>query len=201
MTKLDNLIRFMEGKSGIATSKQLLNAGFSAGLVDAATKKGVIDRETRGIYVLPDRVLDEFAALSLRWRRCVFSHGSALYLHGLSDRMPTRFDVTVPRPYNTSNLKAENPTLRIHRAEGEVLELGLTSLCSPSGIEIPVYDVERCICDMLKLREKGTVDMQLFNTAITGYFKQKNKDIPKLEKYAQKLGVDDDLHRYTEVLL
>lgn len=54
---------------------------------------------------------------------------------------------------------------------------------------------------MLKLREANDVDMQLFNTAITGYFKRKDKDITKLERYAQKLGVDDDLHRYTEMLL
>lgn len=141
MTKRNELIHFIESAGGVATSKQLLDAGFSSGLIEATVKRGDIDRETRGVYVLPDTILDDFVSPSLRWKRCIFSYGSAVYLHSLSNRMPARLNVTVPRSYNTSGLKAENPTLRVHRSEGEAFKMGLETLPSPSGIEIPVYDI------------------------------------------------------------
>ena len=84
------------------------------------------------------------------------------------------------RETEAHGIKAENPSICIYRAEGDNLETGLTTLLPPLGVEVPAYDVERCICDMLKLRERGCVDMQLFPSAVTGYFNRKDKDILKL---------------------
>ena len=54
----------------------------------------------------------------------MLSHGSALYLAGLSDRAPAAIDVAVPRGYNPRGLSQEYPDTKIHRFSPELYELG-----------------------------------------------------------------------------
>ena len=79
----------INGLGGIATSSELKSAGFSAGAIAYALETGSIDRLTRGVYCVPDVFEDDFAIISYRWCKCVFSHASALYLLGFSDRLPS----------------------------------------------------------------------------------------------------------------
>lgn len=201
MSRTQELMQLMEERGGVARSVDLIDAGFSAGLIASLERRGNIERETRGVYVTAGTILDDFARIQLRWGRCVFSYGSALYLHGLSDRLPIRLEVTVPREYNATGLTADNPTLIIHRANKTTYDLGITEARSMSGIMVKTYSAERCICDLLAARKKGNIDIQLFAGAMEGYFRRRDKDLNKLNRYAKMLRMDDELHRYTEVLL
>ena len=93
---LDELVSYIDAEGGVAYSSQLKGAGFSAGLISYASEAGLIDRISRGIYCTPDVFEDDFLVIGARWRRCIFSHNSALYLNGLSDRLPAVQSVTVP---------------------------------------------------------------------------------------------------------
>lgn len=200
MSRANELLNFVEQVGGVATSAMLLKEGFSAGLIAHLHEIGKLEKETRGVYVLPGIFLDDFATLALRWRQCVFSYGSALYLLKMSDRMPTRLEVTVARSYNIQTIKAENPHLQIYRSERDLLDLGRIEVPSPSGVLVPCYNSERCICDLIKARERSRVDLQLFHSALNEYFKRPDKDVLKLNHYAKLLHVEKELHRYTEVL-
>ena len=93
---------------------QISEAGFLPGSVSYALKTGAMGKLTRA-STAPDVFDDEFAAISYRWSKCVLSHASALYLAGLSDRVPGAIDVTVPHGYNPHSLTREYPGTRIHR--------------------------------------------------------------------------------------
>lgn len=201
MTRLKQLECFIADNGGSVTASEVRDARFSPSLLAVLLKNGTVERETRGVYVLADTLIDEYTTIAARWKRCVFSYGTALYLLGLSDRTPSIIDVTLPRGYNPRNLLDEYPQIRVHYVYAEVYDIGRTKLKTPTGTAVPAYDAERSICDLLKARRTGKVDMQLFNTAITGYFKGHDRDMRKLSTYARRLGVEDDLHRYTEVLL
>lgn len=108
---------------------------------------------------------DEFAAVCARWKKCVFSHGSALYLLGLSDRPPFSLDVTVPHGYNPKSLKDENPRIRIHRVSPRLHALGVVDIKMPMGNPVRCYDAERSIADLIKERARGGVDTQLMRDA------------------------------------
>jgi hypothetical protein len=45
------------------------------------------------------------------------------------------------------------------------------------------------------------MDMQLFNDALKLYFESEEKNLLRLSIYAQKLGMENALRVYTEVLL
>lgn len=185
---------------GVATSSELKAAGFSAGLIAHAREVGLVERVTRGVYCTPDVFDDDFLIIGARWRKCIFSHGSALYLNGLSDRLPAVQSVSVPRGYHPARLGVEFPGIQIHWVRGECYELGVSSVTTPAGNSVRCYSAERSIADLLKQRRFGGIDPQLVRDAIGGYFKREDKDLHALSRMCQTLGVGPELQVYLEVL-
>jgi len=64
---------------------------------------------------------------------------------------------------------------------------------------VPVYDMERTICDLLRSRK--SVEMQVFQDALKQYAKRKDKNLRMLMKYAAMFHVENILRPYLEVLL
>ena len=87
----------------------------------------------------------------------------------------------------------------LHYIKREFLELGLTTIESPFGMEIKIYDIERTICDIIKSKKK--MDIEIFTKALQKYSKIKTKDLNKLMRYAKKLNVDKKVREYMEVLI
>lgn len=198
--RTDDLAAFIEELGGTATASQLREAGFTPGLVDYAYRRGAIDKLTRGVYCSADMLDDEFAAVCARWKKCVLSHVSALYLLGLSDRVPFAPDVTVPHGYNPKKLQDENPGIRVHHVSPELHLLGVIKVKTPMGNWVRCYDAERSIADLIKRKSKEGVDAQIMRDAIGGYFKMKGRDLARLSTMCEAMGVREELQSYLEVL-
>lgn len=194
------LERFIGEEGGVTTSSRLQRAGFSPGLIAYAYGAGRIDRLTRGVYCTPDVLDDDFAAVTARWRKCVISHGSALYLLGLSDRVPPVLDVTVPYGYNPKSLAEEFRGIRIHRVDKEHYALGLSKARTPMGNLVSCFSAERTVADIIRQRARGGVDAQLIRNAIRGYFSRPGRNLSELARMCKALGVEKELRIYLEVL-
>ena len=197
---LDELVSYIDAEGGVAYSSQLKGAGFSAGLISYVSEAGHIDRISRGIYCTPDVFEDDFLVIGARWRKCIFSHNSALYLNGLSDRLPSAQSVTVPRGYNPVRLIEEFPGIQIHWVRPDVYELGATNIMTPSGNRVRCYNSERSIADLIRQKKLDGVDVQLARDAIGGYFNSRDKDLHELARMCEALGVRRELQVYLEVL-
>lgn len=88
----------------------------------------------------------------------------------------------------------------VYYESDELYGLGKTTVKDPMGILVPTYDAERSIADIIKERAKGTVNPQLVRDAIVGYFRKGDRNLPKLAKMCEALGVRDELQTYLEVL-
>lgn len=196
----ESVAEHIEKLGGVATSAQLKEAGFSPGVIEYALNSGKIDRLTRGVYCSLDVLDDEYAAVTMRWPKCILSHGTALYLLGFSDRVPGNLSVSVPRGYNPRELRRTHSDMRIYRESKGLYGLGKTIVKDPTGVVVPVYDTERSIADTIKERAKGTVDPQLVRDALVGYFRKGDRDLPKLARMCEAVGVRDELQTYLEVL-
>ena len=80
----------------MVTTSQILELGFSKQLLNKYVKAGLLERIRQGVYILPDAVHDDMYTLMLRSESIIFSHESALFLHGLSDRTPFIHTITMP---------------------------------------------------------------------------------------------------------
>ena len=70
-------------------------------------------------------------------------------------------------------MRVSNDYLKIHYIKNENLNLGVTTIELEKGIEVPVYDLERTICDII--RDKNKIDPQIFNMAMKEYGKKKKR--------------------------
>ena len=107
--------------------------------------------------------------------------------------------MTVKIGDNVSRVKSAKDNIVFKYAKKNYYDIGETSIISPFGREILVYDKERTILDIIK--DKDRIDAQVFSEAMKFYFAGKEKNLLKLSKYAIKMNMEQALKRYTEVLL
>ena len=187
-----------EENGGHLTTKQAEASGVSRPMLTRFVESGKLVRVSRGHYILADSVPDEFALLQARSSRVIFSHGTALFFWGISDRVPHFLDVTVPQGTNTTGLKRDHDAVRFHYVQPAVFDLGKTETVTPQGNKIVLYDKERCICDLIRARKH--MDTQIYSQAIKGYFAG-NVNTRTLLKYGKQFGIEDKIRTYMEVLL
>ena len=197
MDYMIELIAIAKSHGGIIETKAAAQYGISKAMLYKLCKEDKIQRIARGQYIFPDDMLDELLAISNRSERVIFSHETALYLHGISDRTPFEHTVTAPSGCIPSvSIKSE---CKVYYIKPELFELGKTTLKTPAGNDVPGYDLERTVCDIIRSRNKlGT---ETFLAALKLYAANPKKDLNKLNSYAKKMRVYNVLRQYLEVLL
>lgn len=197
MSDREKIKKMLEAsENGIITSAQVTEAGLHRSTLQQLVKDGEIYRFGRGLYVRSNSWEDDFYLLQKKYGRGIYSHDTALYLLGYSDRTPAKYTMTFPKGYNAPSLKQE--TIIIKRVVPENYEFGQIQIKSPAGNLIRTYDLERTLCDIL--RGNGS-DIQIITDAMKRYAASGEKNIHKLIQYAERLRVRPKVLRYLEVLL
>ena len=182
--------------AGTVTAAQVTKAGMHRSVLQELVKDGELYRVGRGLYVSTGAWEDDFYLLQCKYGRGIFSHDTALYLLGYSDRTPAKYTMTFPKGYNAASLKEEN--IVVKRVVPENYSFGIIEVKSPCGNPIRIYDLERTLCDIL--RGNGS-DVQIVGEAMKRYAASKDKNIHKLLQYAEQLRVKPKVMHYMEVLL
>jgi hypothetical protein len=142
-------------------------------------------------------MVDEMARMQARYKGAIFSHETALYLLGLTDRTPLFYSMTVPAVYNATPLKASGA--KVYFVKRNLFLLGVITLKSSHGNDIKTFNLERTICDVL--RNRNQVDVQLVNEALKKYVLQKDRNIDQLYNFAKQFRIQKIVREYIEVLL
>lgn len=194
---LEKIKKIADSSDGIFKTEQLERVGLYRRILKPYVDQGILIKESKGIYTFSDNLIDDYKVIQTRSKKVVFSYGTALYLLGMSDRVPHVIDVTVPQGYNVSRIKKDFPQIRFHYVKRELWDLGIVSAKAPMGSKVYIYDKERCICDLI--RDKNQVDMQLYTQAIKEYFRIDN-NVRKIIKYGKIFGIESKIRTYIEVL-
>lgn len=197
MTKAEKLSDLAELRNGYLSVTEAQGLGISRTYIQEYISANGFERVARGLYKSHDVWTDYLYIISLKNERAVYSFDTALMLNGLTEREPSDIFVTVSRAYNASHLRSTG--IIVNYVRDEWVDLGRTVAKTTYGNEVSVYDMERTICDILRVKDKK--DPQMFVYAIKEYAKSANKNLPRLMKYAKVLGVEAELRRYMEVLL
>lgn len=181
----------MKMNNGYVTSKQISNFGIHRMYLNIMKKKGMIEKVGNGIYIDSNKIEDSYFVLSLELPNVIYSHMTALYFYGFSIKAPNeKYDVTVPNNYYNYKLKEHNAFY----VSKNIYELGLIEIETPMGNKVRAYDIERCICDIIK--SKNRMDLEHVKHSIKTYIKSKDKNIIKLSKYANEMGIKDEVMDY-----
>lgn len=197
MTQREQIKNLILANDGMIQTSQVLDMGISKTVLYQYVKENNMEQISHGVYATKDAWKDAMYLLHLRCEQAVFSHETALYLHDLAEREPMEYEITVKTGYNPSKLRSDG--IKVYTVKKELHGDGIIMLRTPFGHMVPVYNMERTVCDIV--RNRNNTEIQTFQSALKQYAMQKDKDLRLLMKYATKFHVDKILRQYLEVLL
>lgn len=107
-------------QGGLFTTQQAADAGYSPQLLNHHVHAGRLIRQRRGLYRLvhfPSGDAEDLIEVWLQTERAgVFSHHTALALHGLSDVMPSQRHLTLPLSWSHRRFRVP-PDVVLHHAD------------------------------------------------------------------------------------
>ena len=192
-SKLESIFK---NNGGFITREDIDNEGISSWFLSDFVRKNNLIKVAPGFYADKSYFIDYYQVFQKRYPKYIFSGMSALYLHKLTDKIPTDIEVVAPKDYHPCRYKIENIIVRKISNE-EIYKLGISEVKTNLGNKVKVYDEERTICDLVKYRDK--YDGETFVKALKTYIKKTNNQI-KLFKYARKLGIETKLFEVLEVI-
>lgn len=193
MDKLDKIIK----ENQLINTSEIKEKNISKTKYYDYLKINKYEKVGPGFYVSNNEFVDYLFLIHKRSPYAVISHDEALYFYGLIDREPLIPTFTIYSGYNASRLKKYG--YKVFYIKKELLYVGKEDVCDFNGNIIPMYDIERTICDLI--RNRSYFEIQDFNTALKNYVKKPNKNIKKLFEYAELFGIEKILKNYLEVLL
>ena len=197
MNSIDVLKELSNENDGLILTRAAEEKGISRSNLSKLCKNGKITRVANGQYILKDELNDEMLSLQLRSRFIVFSHESALFLHGISERTPFEHTVTIPSSKTlASSISCE---CKIYYIKDERHGMGKIQLPTIMGNLVWAYDMDRTICDIIRSRSR--IADETFIASLKQYAASSNKNLGKLNQYASKMGIVAKVRKYMEVLL
>ena len=184
--------------NNIVTTKEAKAKGVTKQQLRELVRDNKLERVGHGLYAPADAWVDELYILHIRCPSAVFSHDEAFYYYGLIDREPLQHTLTVYSGFNAHRLKASG-NVKVYSVKKDLLDVGKITVTDSLGNDIPIYNLERTICDAL--RSRNLIEAQDFNSILKTYVAKTDKDLNKLMEYAKLFRVDTIARRYFEVLL
>lgn len=198
--QLEKIINVFNKRNGFARTRDILSTGVHFRNITKLEEQGIIVKIKRGLYRLSDNDLEEnneLLEVSKIVNNGVICLLSALNYYELTTYNPWEYYIAIYRDATKPKIP-EYPPIKLLYFSKKQFEVGIEKIYIESH-EVKIYDREKTICDCVRYRNK--IGMDTFKEAIKNYLESKEKNISKLMKYADILGVKNALRDYLEVLL
>ena len=181
----DTIKQIMKANNGMLSTRMIEPLNISRQYLSILEKHNVIEKVSRGIYILPSNFEDSYFSFQQKHKKAIFSHMNALYFYGMTEEFPYSYTVTVPQRYHANKV---NEKCNVFYVPDDIYELGVVEVKTPSGNKVRAYDKERTICDII--RSMGRMDNEQVKKAIKNYVRSHDKDIAKISEYSKKMGIN-----------
>lgn len=133
-------------------------AGLSAERLYAYRDRGLLDQIGRGLYRWADapEIDQDLLEVAYRAPQATLCLVTALARHGLTDIIPPRIDVAIPRG---SRIPALRPTIDVHVFARKTFDLGREEIAVGDKLSIGVYSPERSLVDIIRQRHREGPDV------------------------------------------
>ena len=197
MDKFELIDEIFKKNQGYIRSSEVTKKNISRSYFLKYVNEHKLMRVADGIYMTEDTWQDDMYVTQIRYPEAIFSHETAAYLLQLTDREPFELSLTLKAGKSSTSLIKSGVT--VYKIKENLFEIGLISMESPTGHKIRSYNDERTICDLI--RNRSSIEIQEIQSALKTYLRKKERNIPKLMRYAKLFSVDSVISQYMEVLL
>ena len=152
------VIPFHKKFPSVFTYTEAIARGLSAERLYAFRDQGIVEQISRGLYRWADAPEIDQNLLEIAYRipKGTLCLTTALARHGLTDSIPTRIDVAVPRGHRIPVLQSP---VDIRVFAKDTFELGRGEFKVGEGFAVGLYSPERSLVDMIRLRHREGSDI------------------------------------------
>jgi predicted transcriptional regulator of viral defense system len=173
MDLTERINELLDNGNGLVLTASATKAGIPRAYLSKLVKQGILEHTERGVYIRSGGIDDQLYSLQQSAKKIIYSHETALFFHGLIDRTPVIYSITVPSGYKPSEKLKEG--CKIYFIKTDLINIGLTKVSSGMGHSITIYNMERTICDTVRSRNK--LDTQIFTDTLRRYASRKDKNL------------------------
>ena len=161
-----------------------------------SARQGDLIQVRRGVYANIDQLGGNMIDIDAIVPDGILCLWSAWSVHRLTTSMPQAFHIAIKRDRKVTT--PTFPKVEVHHYTENILNIGVMSMVI-DGYNIRIYDVERCVCDAVKFRNK--IGMDVCSEIITNYLERPDRNLTKLMDYARRLRVGNILEQYLQIKL
>lgn len=159
-----------------------------------SAKEGEIIKVRNGVYATLDTLAGGMIDIETIVPGGILCLYSAWHHYGMTTQIPDSFYVAIGRKRRIRLPESIDITL-IYQKD-ELLNIG-RSKATIEGIDVAIYDRERCLCDAIKYRNKIGIDVMA--EILNSYLSYPQKNLSLLSQYAKQLRVYNLLSNYLDV--
>ena len=159
-----------------------------------AVRKGEAVRLKNGIYADIDALANTMVDIRMIVPGGILCLWSAWSVYNLTTQIPNAYYIAIERTRKI--VLPDYPEFQLIYQSDNLLSIGATRK-NVQGYDIPIFDMERSVCDAIKYRNKVGVDVMA--EILQTYLRRPDKNISRLMDYASKLRIRKTLNQYLEV--
>lgn len=197
-TQLENRALRVIRRLGVVRAAELEAHGIPRGQLYRLVRKGLVERQARGIYVStkhPITAEHTLAQVAKRVPGGVFCLLSALRFHELTTQAPA--EVWIALPEKARRPKLDYPRLRVARFSGPAFTEGIETH-RLEGVEVRVYSAAKTVADCFKYRNKVGVDVAV--DALRDFGRRYRGHATELARYARICRVSRVMQPYLDAI-
>lgn len=140
----------------------LSSQGLTRHGLDRLIESGEFERVAPGLFLrsgLTDDTTAAWIAIATKRPDATLCLLTALSLHELTDEIPARSDIAIPR--GAQPVTVHHAPIAWHRFDADTFSLGRTEHALPDGSSIGLYSAERTLIDLFRLRHAWGSDLAL----------------------------------------
>jgi predicted transcriptional regulator of viral defense system len=183
---------------GIVRAADLEAHGIPRGQIYRLLRKGLVERQARGIYVASKHPITAEHTLTQVAKRVpagVFCLLTALRFHELTTQAPA--EVWIALAEKARKPKLEYPRLRVARFSGPALSEGIETH-RLEGVEVRVYSAAKTVADCFKYRNKIGIDIAV--EALRDFSRRHRGGTTELARYARICRVTRVMQPYLDAI-
>lgn len=130
--------------------------------LDRLIESGEFERIAPGLFLragLADDTTAAWIAVAAKKPDATLCLLTALSLHELTDEIPARSDIAIPR--GTQPVTVHHAPITWHRFDTDTFGIGRGEHALPGGLSIGLYSAERTLIDLFRLRHAWGSDLAL----------------------------------------
>lgn len=178
---------------GVLKTAELNELGLDSRKIKSLVAQGELVRIKHGFYEHSALTPADEVVIARLFPKAVIFLESALFYYGYSDRAPALWQIAVDRNSEKSLYSITYPPIKPFYLKSEYLKIGVETYVI-DGVEIPIFNKERTIIDLLRYEKK--LDVEVFRNALANYSKDRRKNLRTLLEYGEIFGISNKLQVY-----